>query len=182
MNRYISILRGINVSGKNLIKMAQLRLTFENMGFQQVSTYVQSGNIIFSGKKIQKSDLERIISEQLKKDFGLEIPNIVLTKDELEKIIAGNPFEKDPEKDSSFMHVTFLASPPVNFNSGEFDAKKLEGEEFSCMEKAIYLYCPKGYGNTKLNNNFFEKKLQVTATTRNWRTTNELFKIAMNPI
>ena len=180
MNRYISILRGINVSGKNLIKMAELRATFEKMDFQHVSTYVQSGNIIFSGKKIEEQNLEQIITQQLKNDFGLEIPNIVLAKDTLQKIIAGNPFAKHPDKDPAFMHVTFLASTPGNFNTGEIDARKLEGEEFYCTDKAIYLYCPKGYGSTKLNNNFLEKKLKVTATTRNWRTTNKLLEIAMN--
>ena len=161
--------------------MVDLRSSFEKMGFQHVSTYIQSGNIIFSAKQVQEGVIEQTISQYLKKDFGFEVPIIVLAKDTLEKIIAGNPFTKHPDKDATFMHLTFLASTPGNFNNGEIEAKKLEGEEYYCTNKAIYLYCPKGYGNTKLNNNFFEKKLQVTATTRNWRTTNKLLEIARNP-
>ena len=179
MNRYISILRGINVSGKNLIKMADLRSSFEKMGFKQVSTYIQSGNIIFFAKQMQEDVIEQTISQHLKKDFGFEIPIIVLTKDALENIIERNPFAKDPDKDPAFIHVTFLASTPGNFNISEIESKKQDGEEFLLTDNSIYLYCPNGYGNTKLNNNFFEKKLQVKATTRNWRTTNELLKIAM---
>lgn len=182
MTRYISILRGINVSGKNLIKMADLRLTFEKMGFQQVSSYVQSGNIIFSGKKMQEEEIEQTIFQYLKTGFEFDIPIIVLRKKTLQNIIDSNPMTNHPKKDPSFMHVTFLKTLPGNFNPEEIEAKKLEGEEFYFTEKAIYLYCPNGYGTTKLNNNFFEKKLQVTATTRNWRTTNKLLEIAINPV
>lgn len=181
MKRYISILRGINVGGKNLIKMADLKSTFEKMGFQRVSTYIQSGNIIFSAKKMQEGELVETIYQFIKKDFGFEIPIIVLTKDGLESIIASNPFAKQLEKDPAFMHVTFLSSKSADFNISEIDSKKHNGEEFFLTDNSIYLYCPNGYGKTKLNNNFFEKKLQVTATTRNWKTTNELLKIAMNP-
>lgn len=182
MNRYIAILRGINVSGKHLIKMADLRSTFEKMGFQQVTTYIQSGNIIFSGKKINENKLEDAISRQLKKDFGFDTPVIVLTGKDLEKVIVENPFVKHPGKKPEFMHVTFLASAPKSFNMEEIEAKKMEKEEIVYRDKVIYLYCPNGYGNTKLNNTFLEKKLQVTATTRNWKTTNELLKIAENTI
>ncbi len=182
MERYISILRGINVSGKNLIKMTGLRTSFENLGFSDVTTYVQSGNIIFSGKKTSLKKLEQSIHQQIKKDFGFEIPTIVLTMEVLEKVISGNPFLKDPKKDPAFFHVTFLGSKPEKVDMKEIEAKKQEEEEIIFENNVLYLYCPLGYGNTKLNNNFLEKKLKVNATTRNWRTTNELLKLALVPI
>lgn len=177
--RYISILRGINVSSKNLIKMAALKMSFERMGFTDVITYVQSGNIIFSSKKIAIKLLEQKIREQTKKDFGFEIPTIVITKEYLEDIIAENPFTNHSEKDPSFFHVTFLASTPEAVDMKVIEAKKQEGEEIVFGKNVFYLYCPRGYGTTKLNNNFLEKKVQVTATTRNWKTTNKLWEIAM---
>lgn len=182
MERYISILRGINVSGKNLIKMAGLRTSFENLGFPDAITYLQSGNIIFSGQKTPVRNLEQSIHQQINKDFGFKIPTIVLTTESLEKIISGNPFINDPKKDPAFFHVTFLNSTPEKVDIKEIEVKKQDGEEFFCTDRAIYLYCPKGYGNTRLNNNFFEKKLKVDATTRNWKTTNQLLKIALTPI
>lgn len=181
MERYISILRGINVSGKNLIKMTALKSSMENLGFLNVTTYVQSGNIIFSAKKTSVIDLEKIIQQQIKVDFGFEIPIIVLTIKNLEEIIANNPFLKDPKKDDSFFHVSFLSCNPTKIDMQEIEIKKLENEEIIFGSKVFYLYCPHGYGNTKLNNNFLEKKLKVNVTTRNWRTTNELLKIAKTP-
>ena len=182
MERYISILRGINVSGKNLIKMAALRTSFENLGFGDVTTYVQSGNIIFSAKKTAIKNLEEEIYQQIKVDFGFEIPTIVLTLEILQKVIAGNPFVNDSKKDPAFFHVTFLSSTPDNVDIKEIEAKKQEGEEIIFENNVFYLYCPVGYGNTKLNNNFLEKKTKVNATTRNWKTTNELLKIARAPM
>ncbi len=178
MERYISLLRGINVSGKNVIKMASLRTSFERIGFHDVTTYVQSGNIIFSVKKSSIKKLEQIISQQIKNEFGLEIPTIVLTTKTLEEVIAGNPFVKDTKKNPAFFHITFLKTTPENVDMNEIEAKKMEGEEIMFVTHAFYLYCPLGYGNTKLNNNFLEKKLKIIATTRNWKTTNELLRIA----
>jgi len=178
MTTYISILRGINVSGQKLIKMDVLRKLYENLGFRNVTTYVQSGNVIFKGDDFEPTDLEQKISRQIKKDFGFEVPIFVLTIDKLKQIIYNNPFLNDPNKEHSFMHVTFLSSNAGYYEKETFESKKQDEEQISFSENAIYLYCPNGYGRTKLTNNFFESKLKVVATTRNWKTTNEIFKIA----
>jgi uncharacterized protein (DUF1697 family) len=178
MATYISILRGINVSGQRLIKMDALRKSYENMGFHNVTTYVQSGNVIFTSNDIEINNLEQKISFQIEKDFGFEVPVIVLTMDKLKQVIDDNPFLKDPDKGQSFLHVTFLASNPDQYHYKTIEDKKQSGEEINFTDGAVYLYCPNGYGRTKLNNNFLETKLKVVATTRNWKTTNELFKIA----
>jgi uncharacterized protein (DUF1697 family) len=178
MTTYISILRGINVSGQKLIKMDDLRKLCEKLGFSDVTTYVQSGNVFFKGDDFELSDLEQKISQQIQKDFGFEVPVIVLTIDKLGQTIDNNPFLNDPNKEHSHLHVTFLSSQPDSYEKETIESKKQNKEEISFSENVIYLYCPNGYGRTKLNNNFLESKLKVVATTRNWKTTNELFKIA----
>jgi len=178
MVTYISILRGINVSGQKLIKMDALRKSYGNMGFQNVKTYLQSGNVIFTCNHFEIKDLEQKISRQIEQDFGFEVPVIVLTIEKLKQVIENNPFLNDPKIDESFLHVTFLASKPVQSDYKTIEDKKQNGEEISISNTTVYLFCPNGYGRTKLTNNFLEAKLKVGATTRNWKTTNELYKIA----
>ncbi len=177
MKTYISILRGINVSGHKLIKMDALRKSFESMQFSNVKTYLQSGNIIFSYDDIEEKKLEEQISKEIEKEFGFDVPVIVLSIEKIEEIIKNNPFLKDKSKEESFMHVTFLSSKSETNNFNAIEEKKQDNENIVFSEYAVYLYCPNGYGNTKLNNNFIETKLKVRATTRNWKTTLELLKI-----
>ena len=178
MTTYISILRGINVSGQKQIKMDALRKSFESLGFSNVETYIQSGNVIFSSKNAKTEELSRIISQKVEEDFGFKVPVIVITSDKLKKIIDTNPFLGNEDKGHSFLHVTFLSSKPGNYDSKTIEDKKQAGEKIVYTDNAIYLYCPNGYGKTKLTNNYLEKTLKVTATTRNWKTVNELLKIA----
>jgi uncharacterized protein (DUF1697 family) len=179
MPTYISILRGINVSGKNPIKMDALKKMYEGLHFKNVRTFIQSGNVIFSTPPTPVKKLEKIIAAQIKKAFGWEVPVIVLTVEVLQSIIAQNPFIKDKQKDISFLHITFLADTPETFDKKNIEAKKSAGEAIEWGEQAIYLFCPKGYGQTKLSNTFLETKLKVKATTRNWKTANELLRLAV---
>ena len=117
MKRYIAFLRGINVGGKNLIKMTDLKTSFEKIGYQHVYTYIQSGNIVFTGKEASTKNMETLIFQQIKKDFGIESPTIVRTPKILEKVIAENPFVKDQRKDPLFFHITFLDKAPENPDS-----------------------------------------------------------------
>jgi Uncharacterized protein conserved in bacteria len=176
MKTYISILMGINVSGKNTVKMDELRKLFEGLNFQKVTTYVQSGNIVFSASQIETGEIEKLIHSQIIKELGLDLPVIVFTKETLKQIIDKNPFAKDKEK--AFLHFTFLAKSIVDFNKDVVESKKANDEEICIVENVVYLYCPNGYGKTKLSNTFLESKLKVTATTRNWKTATELLKIA----
>ena len=182
MKTYISMLRGINVSGHNLIKMDALRKLYENLGFQNVITYLQSGNVVFTGDEIDANELGQRISQQIEKYFGHEVPVIVLTQSKLKQIINNIPFLKDQNKDIAYLHVTFLSSQPDQYDPKIVEAKKQNEEGISFSDNAVYLYCPNGYGRTKLTNNFLEAKLKVGATTRNWKTTTELLKIAQQTI
>jgi uncharacterized protein (DUF1697 family) len=158
--------------------MDALRKSYENLGFHNVRTYVQSGNVIFTGKNKKPEELAQTITRQIEKDFGFDVPVIVLSIDKLKQIIESNPFVKDNNKDKTFLHVTFLSSKPDKFDFNAIEEKKLNDEEISIADNAVYLYCPSGYGKSKLSNSFLETKLKVGATTRNWKTTNELLKIA----
>ena len=180
LTTYISIIRGINVSGQKLIKMDALRKMYENMGFRNVTTYVQSGNVIFTSNDIEltETEMEAKISRQIEKEFGFEVPIIVLTVEKLKQIIDNNPFLNDANKDQAFLHVTFLSSKPAYFDKKAIEDKKQDGEDVFFSDDAVYLYCPNGYGNIKLTNNLLEAKMKVRATTRNWKTTNELYKIS----
>ncbi|MBS9522581.1 DUF1697 domain-containing protein [Litoribacter alkaliphilus] len=178
MKTYISILRGINVSGNKPIKMDTLREMYQDLGFRDVKTYVQSGNVIFSSEEMAPAILEQNISRQIETDFGFEVPVLVLTVDKLSEIIASNPFVDDQDKEPSFLHVTFLAAPPAAYDQMTIENKKQNGEKISFSNTAVYLYCPNGYGRTKLTNNFLEARLKVKATTRNWKTTTELLRLA----
>lgn len=182
MTTYISLLRGINVSGKKLIKMDALRKSFELAGCSSVRSYLQSGNVVFTSKDTEANSLEKRLSQQIKKDFDFEVPVIVITVEKLKQIIDNNPFLKDPIMDPAFFHVSFLSSKAVNPDYKAIEDKKQNGEVIFFSESAVYIYCPEGYGMTKLNNNFLENKLKVGVTTRNWKTTNEVFRLAQNPI
>jgi uncharacterized protein (DUF1697 family) len=178
MTTYISILRGINVSGQKIIKMDALREMYEGLHFTHVQTYIQSGNVVFQFNNPEHKNLEPVITNQIQNKFGFEVPVIVLETAELKNIVLRNPYAADQTKDISYMHITFLSLKPAQIELKKIFQNKAPEEEFTMSEKAVYLYCPNGYGRTKLSNTFFENKLKVKATTRNWKTTLELLKIA----
>jgi len=177
MKTYISILRGINVSGHRLIKMDALRKMYEGLGFQNTTTYLQSGNVIFRHKTTKPEILAQTISRQIQKDFDYDVPVLVLSTETLKKIIDNNPFGSN--KDNTFLYTTFLFSSPGKYENDAISAKQMKDEEIVITDKVVYLYCPGGYGKSKLSNHFIETKLKVVATTRNWKTTNELLKIGL---
>lgn len=178
MTTYISILRGINLGGHKAIKMEALKAMFAGLGFTNIQTYIQSGNVVYQHEKTDTKKLDNLIKDKIQQDFGFDVPIITLTLDELKKIGNANPFFNDNTKEASFFHVTFLADKPQSDNINKIKDGNYSPDEFQPIDKAVYLYCPKGYGITKLSNTFFESKLKVTATTRNWKTINELIKIA----
>ena len=172
------MLRGINVSGQKLIKMKALQQLYEDLGFRNITTYLQSGNVIFTIDEVNSKILEQRISVQIETDFGFNVPVIVLTIDKLKQVIDNNPFQKTADM-NQFVYVTFLYSMPELYNKESIENKKQGGEEVVFTDNVVFLYCPNGYGKTKLTNNFIETKLKVEATTRNWKTVNELLNIAI---
>lgn len=166
----IALLRSVNVLGKNMIKMPELARAFEESGFKNVRTYIQSGNIIFETQEGSAELLSAKIRELISKKFGMTIQVVVLAPQELAEIVAHNPFAKRPGIDLTKLHVTFL--------DRETDPAKMEKllsyhyppDEIVIGRRAVYVHCPDGYGRTKYHNNFIEKNLAANATSRNWNT------------
>ncbi len=178
MQTYICILRGINVSGSKIIKMEALRKMFEALKFKNTQTYIQSGNIIFQSKTTQCEVLAKKIAKRIFADFGFDVPVMVKEPKELKAVLQSNPFLNERKMDTAKLHATFLSGDPAKEGLEKIEAGNYGADEYVFEGKVIYLYCPDGYGNTKLNNNFFESKLKVSATTRNWNTIGELVRIA----
>jgi uncharacterized protein (DUF1697 family) len=178
MSNYIAMLRGINVSGHKIIKMEQLRAAFASLGFNNVKTYIQSGNVVFEAAGGSAAGLAGKIERKILRDFGFSVPVSLKTLKEMEKVIKNNPFPKDPAIDHSRLHVTFLSGDPPKTALEQLQPLAATLEQFRIIDREIYLHCPNGYGNTKLSNAAIEKKLSVGATTRNWKTVTTLLAMA----
>lgn len=178
MQTYISVLRGINVSGHRVIKMDALKKSYAELGFTNILTYIQSGNVIFQSKKSDHLKIENMIKNKISDEYGFDVPVIVKDARDLKNVIKNNSFLNNKNVDLSKLHVTFLSAIPAKSEVKRIKEIDFSPEEFIICDDILYLYCPGGYGNTKLNNNFFENKLKVKATNRNWKTVNELCKIA----
>lgn len=180
MNTYISMLRGINVSGQKKIKMADLRALYEALGFVNVQSYVQSGNVVFDNDETDRTVLAATIEAGIDETFGFQVALFIRDADDFRRIIAGNPFLPRAGIDSKRLYVTFLSSVPPADRVSSTEAPAGSSDEFVVVGDAVYLHCPDGYGNSKLSNTFFERKLAMPATTRNWNTVNALYALAID--
>lgn len=178
MPTYIALLRGINVSGQKKIKMAELRQQLSAAGLKRVQTYIQSGNILFEHPAAPEGHLSAKIAGTIRAAYGFEVPVLVLTAAQLESIARANPLKAEAEADPRRTLVTFLEAVPEIDAVEALESARAASEQFRHIGKAIYLHCPDGYGRTKLNNNFIERKLKVPATTRNWKTVAQLLHMA----
>ncbi|HVV49959.1 MAG TPA: DUF1697 domain-containing protein [Polyangia bacterium] len=178
MPSYVAMLRGINVSGAKPVKMEALRASFEALGFSKVRTYVQSGNVVFVAKERAAAPLAPKIAARIARDFGYDVPVLVLGAAELARVVAENPFAGQKGVDPAKLHVTFLAGAPAAAGLKKMEAVASGRDQLRCRGTSVYLHCPDGYGNTKLNNNAFERALAVGATTRNWKTVTTLAAMA----
>lgn len=175
---YIALLRGINVSGQKKMKMVDFKAVLINLGLQDAVTYIQSGNAVFSSDEKSRQTLEEKIKQGILDAFGFHVPVLVLSREELEKIRGANPFD-DPKKiEENKLYYVLLKNAPEEHLVNALQKENYENETFAITKNCIYLTCSKGYGNAKCNNNFFEKKLKVPATTRNHKTVERLLQLA----
>ena len=174
MPTYIAMLRGINVSGHKMVKMEALRASFGALRLSNVQTYVQSGNLVFGVGNGSVAALSEKIEQRILRDFGFSVPVFLRTAKELEEIIKDNPFLKGTDIDHSKLHITFLSDAAPKTALEALQPLAAKTEQFRVIGRQVYLYCPDGYGRTKLSNTAIERKLSVGATTRNWRTVNTL--------
>ncbi len=180
MTKYISILRGINVGGKRKVLMSDLKALYKNLGFSNVITYIQSGNVIFeSDNKESQKKVGRKIEQAINKTYGFDVPVIIRSVQEVENAIVSNPFCKKQETDNDRLHLTFLTDIPSPENLEKMKNFDFSPDKFYIIENNVFIYCLGKCSDSKLTNNFLESKLKVSATTRNWKTVKKLYEIAL---
>lgn len=181
MQTLISFLRGINMTGHNSVRMKDLSDLFKDLGFPDAETYIQSGNVIFScdGKE-PVSDISLRIEKAILERYNYNIPAMVRTLQEMKELVTSNPFLEEKNFDPSKMAVIFLHEKcKISHIQGVEDINYLP-DKFRISGGEIFIYCPNGFGKTKLYTNFFEKKMGVTGTARNWKTIINVLDIAGN--
>ena len=169
MITYVALLRGINVSGQKKIKMADLRGLLEQIDLQEVQTYIQSGNIVFQSS-LEAAALRQKMAGVIADYYGFDVPVQVISANQWREWANENPFLPGHEEDLRFLHLTILEKDPGQLPPLSFDTK----DQFEQRGRLIYLFCPGGYGRSKLTNTFWERKAGCAATTRNWKTVRKL--------
>ncbi len=185
MAKFICLLRGINVGGKRIIKMDALKQLFQDLGAKNTKTYIQSGNVVFDWNDVvDETDFSAyfgdLVTQEISKRFGLEVPTLILSESRLFKIQQSNPWLSSPEKyNPDFFHVTILAGSSVIGLQSLIELADLQHNEACGLDDidVVYLYCVEGYSNCKLSNNWIEGKVKTACTTRNWKTICELMKM-----
>ncbi len=179
MTKYISILRGINVGGKRKILMADLRELYKSLGFENIVTYIQSGNVIFESKKKNANNtFTKKIKEAIFEKYGFDVPVIIRSVEEIKNILKKNPFLKKEGVQIENLCVTFLSEVPSEENLEKIKTYDYSPDLFQIIEDNTFLFIEGKYHKSKLTNNFFEKKLKVSATTRNWKTVLKLLELS----
>jgi len=168
----VAVLRGINVGGKNKIRMQDLSAVFAAAGCSRVRTYIQSGNVAFTAPLLAEHELRAVLEQQILDRFGFRVPVVLRRADELARVLAGNPF---PEAAS---HVMFLADTPSQSAVDSLDPNRSPGDSFSVQGRDIFLHLPNGVAESKLTNAYFDSKLATVSTLRNWRTVRALADLA----
>ena len=177
MKPLVSLLRAVNVSGQNKIKMADLKKSLEKAGFAQVRTYIQSGNIICRSKLTTES-VSAKINQCIQQDFACDVDVFVFTLEQWQTLIKNNRFAKNKGVDLSKLHVMVLSQTPQASLLEKLAEADIGNDQFVLKDAVMYLYCPNGYGKSKLANSLLEKKLKLRGTTRNWKTVNALLDLA----
>lgn len=182
MTIYIALLRGINVGGKNMIKMAELKRSLTDDGLKKVQTYIQSGNVLFVSDEEEEEALSLRIERIVRRDFGLDVPVVLRTAEELGAAAAGCPFT--PEEvavaeataTGGSLYVAFMRSEPTAEALGRFASYANEQEHFRVSGREVYLLFKDSVRNSKLAANL--QKLDASATVRNWKTVGKLISLA----
>lgn len=167
------------MAGHNKIQMTELSALYWKMGFKDVRTYIQSGNVIFSLDI--KTELQTVASEiesAILKKFNDAIPVLIRTTSEIKKVISANPFSNENNFDPARLAVIFLYEIPSEEKVDKVKNIDYPPDKFKIIGKEIFIYCPNGFGKTKLYTNFFENKMKVTGTARNWKTIKSILEIA----
>ena len=181
MAQYIALLRGINVGGKNIVKMADLKRMFEELGLQPVQTYIQSGNVLFRSDKEEEA-LRKTIEQEFARIFGFPVIVVLRTVTQLEEIIRDCPFSKEAiaeaERASAAesLYVALLLQAPAAVSVERLHTYRSKNDEFYITGRDVYLLFHHSIRDSKLANNL--SKLAVPMTVRNWKTVTKLMQLA----
>ncbi|WP_396190808.1 DUF1697 domain-containing protein [Flavobacterium sp.] len=177
MTKHLALLRGINVSGHNMIKMEALKTTLEAIGFSNVVTYIQSGNVFVETDEESSFGVGFKIKQEIFKTFGHEVPVIVIGKNDLELCFKNNPFLKQKDVDTKKLYVAFVSKELSSSAINELKISQFKPDEAAIDGNRIFIKYDIGAGKTRLDQKYIEKKLNVTATIRNWNTVTKLLEI-----
>ena len=169
MTGFVAMLRGINVGGRNMVKMDALKALHESLGFKSVRTHLQSGNVVFQAKSADAARIEQAI----RKTLHLELSVVIRTAAELRDAVKRNPLPQWVSHSSAYV-IAFLSAQPED--PAALDA--YDGpEEMRLLGRELYIYYGEGMGRSKLTNTLIERKLGVRATARNWNTVTKLLEL-----
>jgi uncharacterized protein (DUF1697 family) len=177
MKTIVALLRGVNVGGKAKVPMGELKSLLEGLGFEQVVTYIQSGNVVLRTKGGRAEDVARRIERAIADTFSVEARVLIRSPAELQRIADRNPFLGD-ESDLTKLHVVFLRDTPAKGARARLDPERSPPDRFHFRGRELYLHLPNGSGRSKLTIDYFERLLGVDATARNWKTLLKLVELA----
>ena len=175
-HRYVALLRGINVGGRHKLPMRDLATMFEAAGFEDVRTYIQSGNVVFRASQELADGLPARIADAIEASHGFQIPIVMRTAADFDRIVRDNPFiasGADPAK----LHVGFLAAAPEPGQIAKLDPDRSPPDAFEVRDREVYLHFPAGVARSKLDNAYFDRTLNTVCTIRNWRTVGKLHEM-----
>jgi len=176
MTTHLALLRGINVSGHNMMKMEALKTMLENIGLQNVRTYLQSGNVFVDSEE-DAAKVGFMIKQEIFKVFGHEVPTIVITKEDLELCFKNNPYFKEKDIDTKKLYVAFVSTTLKKENINDLKISQFKPDEATIDGNRIFIKYDIGAGKTRLEGKYIEKKLNVIVTMRNWNTVTNLLKM-----
>jgi len=177
MTRWVALLAGINIGGKTTVPMAELRAVFAGLGYREVQTYIQSGNVVFEEGSGNEDRVLGAIRPALSARFGWDIQVVLRTGPELDAVLAGNPF-RDRQDDPTKLLVTFLSAEPAPDRAARLrQPPPGETGELTLVGREVYIHAPDGYGKSKLSNAYLAKALGLVATTRNWKSVAKLHEL-----
>ena len=177
--RYVALLRGVNVGGRNRLPMADLRAIFAEAGCAAVQTYIQSGNVVFEAAADLTERLPEIVTTAIQRQFGFESAVVIRSGEELRQVVASNPF--DTSGDPRFLHVAFLAEAPGDEAVSRLDPERSPQDAFAVRGRHVYLHYPNGVAGSRLTNEYRAAQLRTASTMRNWRTVLTLLEMVESP-
>lgn len=173
MISYVALLHGINLIGQRPVSIDELNKYFENAGFTNIRAFLQTGNVLFDSDETNESAIQNNIENFLYSNFGYRVTALIRMIHDVKKVIKNNPFDNLTPAEKQNLYVTFLSNLPAPALRGALGVYSNDAEYARVVNKEVYVYSP-NYGLTCFSNNFIERKLGVTATTRNWATITKL--------